>query len=203
MRIILSRLRVRLRALLRRKAVERELDEEVRYHLDRLIAEGLAAGMSADAARAAALRSFAGVEQAKEECRDARGTRLLDDLLHDLRYAARGLRRSPGFAVTVVLCLAVGIGANVTIFSLYNGALLRPMPVTVSGTARALCRRVQRRHRDGREAATGPRGVVLLPAVPTAPRWTDRERAAPGPRRSAKRQHHLAGAAGGGRRRPL
>ena len=94
---LLERLRMRIRAWLHRDHVERELDEEVRYHLDKLIEENLAAGMTPAQARAAALKSFGGIEQAKEECRDARGTRMFQDLVQDLRFAARTLRRSPGF----------------------------------------------------------------------------------------------------------
>jgi hypothetical protein len=119
----------RWRTLFRRAQVERELDEELAYHLEQLIAEHRRAGMSADEARAAALRSFGGLEQAKESCRDAHGARPLEDFLRDLVYGMRSLRRSPTFTAMVVLCLAIGIGANVTIFSFYNGVLLRPLPV--------------------------------------------------------------------------
>jgi predicted permease len=124
-----SRLRIRLRALLRRGAVESELDEELRYHLDKLRDENLARGMSAEEALADARKSFGGVEQAREECRDARGTRWLEDLVRDLGYGLRSLRRSPGFTALVVACLGIGIGANLTVFSLYNAVLLRPLRV--------------------------------------------------------------------------
>ena len=81
----------RWRALVRKDAVECELDEELRYHLERQIELNLASGMSPLEARRAAMRAFDGMEQAKEECRDARGVRVFEDLLQDLRYGARML----------------------------------------------------------------------------------------------------------------
>ena len=91
--------RLRLRSLFSRAGVEQELDEELRYHLDRQIEEYIAAGMSPAAARLAALRAISGLEQSKEECRDMRGLNLIDNLRKDLRFAIRQLHKNPGFTV--------------------------------------------------------------------------------------------------------
>jgi putative ABC transport system permease protein len=89
---------LRLRSLFRRRQVEQELDEEIRYHLERQIEERIAQGMTPEEARHAALRAMGGIERRKEECRDMRRVNYIDDLLRDLRYAGRNLRRNPGFA---------------------------------------------------------------------------------------------------------
>ena len=86
-------------------------------------------GLSPEAARAAARREFGGVEQAKENYRWQRGLPLLESLIKDVRYAARGLRRKPGFAAAAILSLALGVGANASIFSLFHALLLRRLPV--------------------------------------------------------------------------
>jgi macrolide transport system ATP-binding/permease protein len=88
--------RLRLRSLLGRTKVEQELDEELRYHLERQIEENLSAGMNSREAREEALRSFEGWDQRKEECRDMRGWNLVDNTLQDLRFAMRQLRKTPG-----------------------------------------------------------------------------------------------------------
>ena len=121
-------IRLRLRSLVSRTAVDQELDEELRYHLEREIDQGMAAGMTAADARDAALRSIQNIEQRKEECRDMRGLSLLDNIAQDLRYAVRQLRKNPVFACTAIFVLALGISAASAIFSFVEAALIRPLP---------------------------------------------------------------------------
>ena len=124
----LHRTSMQLRALLRGGRLDRELDEELGYHLDRLIEENVARGLTPDAARRQALMAIGGVEQRKEQCRDARRIRLADEIRRDLGYTLRMLRRAPAFATAAILTLALGIGATVAVFTVVNGVLFRPMP---------------------------------------------------------------------------
>lgn len=125
---MLRRLRLRLRALFRRRIVEAELDEELRYHVERDIARHIARGMSPREARAAVRREFGDVDVLKEASRDARGARWLEDIAQDVRFAIRTLAKSRGVAAAAVLTLALGIGMTTAIFSVVHGVLLRQLP---------------------------------------------------------------------------
>ena len=119
---------LRFRSLFRRDEVEHELDEELQDHVERQTSENMRQGMPADAARAAALRALGSIAYRKDEVRDTRGIRWIDDLSSDMRFALRSLRRARGFSTAVVLTLALGIGANTAMFTLLRGTVLRPLP---------------------------------------------------------------------------
>jgi putative ABC transport system permease protein len=114
--------------LFHRDAIERAMDDEMRHHIECEIAERVANGMREEEARRSTLRDFGGIERYKEDARDARGIRPLDDLVRDTRYTLRVLAKNRGFATAVVLTFALGIGCSCAIFSLVNGILLRPLP---------------------------------------------------------------------------
>jgi predicted permease len=126
----LDKARLLLRSLIRRSEVERELNEEFRFHLDQLVEENIAAGMREDEARKSALRAIGGISQFQEECRDMRRTNYIDETLRDFRYAGRNLLRSKGFSILAGLIMALGIGANTAVFSLVNQILLHPPGVS-------------------------------------------------------------------------
>jgi predicted permease len=107
---------------------EAELDEELRFHVDRETQERIRRGQEPVRARRDATLALGGVERYKEQVRDARGTRPLEDLAADIRYALRGLRRNPGFAVTAILVLGVGLGATATVYSIVHSVVLAGLP---------------------------------------------------------------------------
>jgi predicted permease len=118
----------RLQPFFRRRQIEAQLSEEIRTHVEMQTEANLAAGMSPEEARCAAQREFGGLDQVKEACRDERGVRWLEDALRDLRFSVRSLRHDQGFTVVALLILALCLAANVVIFSLVHGVLLRPLP---------------------------------------------------------------------------
>ncbi len=131
-----------LARLFRRNRLEHQLDAELRDHFDRLVADGLAEGLSEDEARRRARLEFGGLDQIKEICRDARGTRWLEEIAQDVRYGWRGLQRNPGFTIVAVLTLALGVGANAAVFSVINALHLRALPVSDPDGLISLQRRI-------------------------------------------------------------
>ncbi|MFC5864353.1 ADOP family duplicated permease [Acidicapsa dinghuensis] len=119
----------RIASLGRSGAMDAEMDEELRSHLAHAIDENLARGMSRKEARNAALRSFGGITQTREAYRTQRGVPVFDQFVRDVRFGCRQLMRAPGFALTAVLTLALGLGATTAIFSIIDALLLRPLPV--------------------------------------------------------------------------
>jgi predicted permease len=128
-RILGNRIWRRVRALVLRRAVERELDDELSFHIEMETEYHMRRGLASSDARSAALREFGALSRVKEDAREARGVRPLEDLVADVRYAARTLRGSPGFSSIALLTIAIGIGGTTAMFSLADELLLRQLPV--------------------------------------------------------------------------
>ncbi len=121
--------------------MEKELNAELRFHFETQVADKIEAGMTEAEARRATRLEFGGLEQVKEDCRESRGTLWLVSIVQDLRFGMRILARSPGFSITAIVVLALGIGVSTLAFSLYNIAALQPLPVRDPATVVRIQRR--------------------------------------------------------------
>ena len=128
-RAMLAKTRSFLSAVFRRSALERDISDELRFHIDARAADLAAQGVSPDEAARRARLEFGRVSAAREGCREAKGVRLFDDLVADLRYAIRTLTRTPTFALMAIVSLALGIGVNTIVFSVVNALVLKPLPI--------------------------------------------------------------------------
>src|SRR5580700_852578 len=127
-------LMLRARALIFHKRAESDLEDELAFHIEMQTRKNVAAGMSETEAQHRARIEFGGATQVKEECRDARGVGLIETTWQDARYAIRGFRRSPVFVLTVVATIALGLGLNTALFTIFNSTYFRPIGVHDPGS---------------------------------------------------------------------
>jgi predicted permease len=160
---------LRFKSIFRRRMVESEMDEELAFHVDQKTEEGIAAGLSREEARAQAVRAMGGLDQRREEIRDARRVNWLTDFAGDVKYAVRSLRRTPGLAVFVIVTIALGIGMTATPFSMLDALVFRPYPVPQPGRVVSLVSTTRDdslqafsypEYRDIQSATTSYEGVV-------------------------------------------
>jgi putative ABC transport system permease protein len=150
-------LRKHLRSLLRRKDLDMYLDEALKFHVETKMLDYIATGMDPEEARNNALRAFGGVEKAREECRDMRGTNLIEDCWRDLRYGVRTLFKDRRFALLAIFALALGIGASTVVFSVVYDGLLNPFPYKdANGISIFQIHDVERAGNQGRGAFSFP-----------------------------------------------
>lgn len=187
--------------------MERELDRELRFHFESQVADKISAGMSEAEARRATRLEFGGMEQVKEECRDSRGTEWLLSILQDLKFGARILARSPGFSLTAILVLALGIGVSTLAFSLFNTITLQSIPVRDPGTIVRMERRSPENITPGLpyasivyygENAKSLRAVIATMGVPPM-MWNEDEQRVSADFVTANYFSELGGAAASGR----
>ena len=125
---LLRSLSFQLSSLFRIGKKNRELDEEFQFHLDMQVEDFVKNGMDPEQARLEALRTFGGVEQEKENCRDAWGMRIADEIARDIIFALRQIRSNRFFSLTIIASLAICLGTNTAIFSIIDSVLYRPLP---------------------------------------------------------------------------
>jgi predicted permease len=175
---------LRLKSIFRRRTADRELDEELQFHLEHKIEEGIAEGLSPEEARYRALRAMGGVDQQKEEMRDARRIHWLTDFVDDVRYAVRSLRRTPGLTALVVVTIALGIGMTATPLSMLDALVFRPYPVPHPGDVVTLVSTSHdngfelfsyREYLDIRDRSKSYEGVIANAPLSTVAFGADRE----------------------------
>src|SRR5439155_9515622 len=116
------------KSIFRKRALDAQLDSELRFHIEELTEANVAAGLTPEEARRRAVLEFGGREQVKEELRDVHRVSIIESTLANLKSAFRFIRKSPSFSITVIVTLALGIGANSAVFSAIDAILLRPLP---------------------------------------------------------------------------